>query len=125
MITTVTNIDLDTGYKLADCEVIEDLTAEIIWSLDVTESAHKATTSIRVQRINLSYTVVTSTLLSAATHEDEAEWHDERETVTMNAINGNNGWAIEADEIEARVGGDVYPTKLQIEVGDKKAWVTF
>ena len=125
MITTVTDIDLDTGYKLADCEVIEDMTAEIEWSLDVTESVHKATTAIRVHRIALSYTVVTSTLLGAATYEDEAEWHDQRETVTMAAINGNNGWVIEADEFETLIGGDVFPIRLQIEIGYKKAWVTF
>jgi hypothetical protein len=125
MTTTVTDIDLDTGYKLADCEVIEDLTAEIEWELYVTETPHKATTAIKVHRIDLSYTVVTSTIVSHATHDDPEEWHDERETVTLAAINGNNGWAIEADEIECRIGGDVFPAKLQIEVGEKKAWVTF
>ena len=125
MITTVTDIDLDTGYKLADCEVIEELSADIEWSLDVTESAHKATTSIRVHRIDFCYTSVMSTQLHAATHEDEAEWHDDRETVTMAAINGNNGWIIEADEFETLIGGDVFPIRLQIEIGDKKAWVTF
>lgn len=125
MITTVTDIDLDTGYLLADLESIDDMTADIEWSLDVTESAHKATTAIRVHRIDLSYTVVTSTLISHATHDDPEEWHDERETIKVTAINGNNGWAIEADEITATIGGDVFPVKLQIEIEEKKAWLTF
>lgn len=125
MITTVTDIDLDTGYKLADLQLIDDITAEIEWSLDVTESAHKATTAIRVHRIDLSYTVVTSTLISHATHDNPEEWHDERETIKVTAINGNNGWAIEADEITVTLKGDILPTELTIDIEDKKAWVTF
>lgn len=125
MITTVTDIDLDTGYKLADCEAIEDMTAEIEWSLDVAESAHKVTTAFRVHRIDLSYTAVTSTLLSAATHDDPEEWHDERETITLAAINGNNGWVIEVDEITVTLKGDLLPTELTIDIEAKKAWVTF
>lgn len=125
MITTVTDIDLDTGYKLTDLESIDDMTADIEWSIDVVQGAHKVTTSIRVKRIELSYTVVTSTMTSAATHDDPEEWHDERETIKVTAINGNNGWAIEADEITATIGGDVFPIKLQIEIEEKKAWLTF